>query len=238
MDYINNGGFPEMQNLRNKRGYVESLLAAILQKDIQKRFGIRNAEALRLIANHLINNSCMEINYDEMSKQFGLSDKTIQRYVAHLQQAFLVQLAAKHSFKSKIRLMGCKSYIVDPVRQNNRENAMAAENIGWRLENVVYLELVRRYASEFLDVYYYRSGAADKEVDFVVCNKNKAEMLIQVAYDISAHKTFKRETSALISASKTLGCDNLLLIAFAEPDDVVVGGRTIHIRSAVDWLLS
>lgn len=180
----------------------------------------------------------MEINYDEMSKQFGLSDKTIQRYVAHLQQAFLVQLAAKHSFKSKIRLMGCKSYIVDPGRQNNRENAMAAENIGWRLENVVYLELVRRYASEFLDVYYYRPGAADKEVDFVVCNKNKAEMLIQVAYDISAHKTFKREPSALISASKTLGCDNLLLIAFAEPDDVVGGGRTIHIRSAVDWLLS
>lgn len=68
-----------MQNLRNKRGYVESLLAAILQKDIQKRFGIRNAEALRLIANHLINNSCMEINYDEMSRHFGLSDKTIQR---------------------------------------------------------------------------------------------------------------------------------------------------------------
>ena len=86
----------------------------------------------------------MEINYDEMSKHFGLSDKTIQRYVAHLQQAFLVQLSAKHSFKSKVRLLGCKSYIVDPGRQNNRENAMAAENIGWRLENVVYLELVRR----------------------------------------------------------------------------------------------
>lgn len=47
MDYIHDGGFPEMQGLRNKKAYVQSLIEAILRKDIQKRFKIRNIEALR-----------------------------------------------------------------------------------------------------------------------------------------------------------------------------------------------
>lgn len=237
MNYINDGGFPEMQNMRNKRGYVESLIEAILRKDIQKRFNIRDVESLRKIAHHLISNSCMEVNYDELAKIFGLSDKTIQKYVSYLQQAFLVQTLSKHSFKSKSRIRGTKSYIVDPGMLNNRENSMAAENIGWRLENVVYIELLRRYANDFLDVFYYKPTAKGKEVDFIVCDKSKAQMLIQVAYDIDSPKTFKRETSSLVSASQALGCDNLLLIAFEESHDVELDGKTIHIKSALEWLL-
>lgn len=237
MVYINDGGFPEVQKIRNKRGYVESLIEAILQKDIQKRFKIRNVESLRKIAHHLISNACQEVNYDEMAKLLGLSDKTIQKYVSYLQQAFLVQILSKHSFKSRERIRGAKSYIVDSGLQNNRENSMAAENIGWRLENVVYIELLRRYANDFLDIYYYKPKANGKEVDFVVCDKNKAKMLVQVAYDIDSEKTFKRETSALVAASSVLGCDNLLLIAFADSRDIEVDGKVIHIKSALDWLL-
>lgn len=236
-NYINNGGFPEMQKLRNKRGYVESLIEAILQKDIQQRFKIRNVEALRKIAHHLISNSCHEVNNEELAKLLNLSDKTVQKYVSYLQQAFLVGLLTKHSFKSKERMRGAKSYIVDPGLLNNRENSMAAENIGWRLENVVYIELLRRYANDFLDVYYYRPTAKAKEVDFVICDKNKSLHLIQVAYDIDSPKTFKRETSALVAASAALNCDDLWLIAFADSRDVEIGGKTIHIRSAVEWLL-
>ncbi|MBP5478000.1 MAG: ATP-binding protein [Bacteroidaceae bacterium] len=237
MDYMNNGGFPEMQNLRNKRGYVESLIEAILTKDIQKRFNVRDVESLRKIAHHLINNSCQEINYGELSKSFDLSDKTLQKYVSYLQQAFLVQILVKHSFKSMERMRGSKSYIVDPGLQNNRENSMAAENIGWRLENVVYIELLRRYANDFLDVYYFKPESKGKEVDFVVCDKNKAQLLIQVAYEIDTPKTFKRETSALVAASSALGCDNLLLVSFSKSRDVEVDGKVIHIKSALDWLL-
>ncbi|MCQ2244252.1 MAG: ATP-binding protein [Bacteroidaceae bacterium] len=237
MDYINVGGFPEVQKIRNKRGYVESLIEAILQKDIQKRFKIRDVESLRKIAHHLISNACQELNYDEMAKLLGLSDKTIQKYVSYLQQAFLVQILSKHSFKSRERIRGAKSYIVDSGLQNNRENSMAAKNIGWRLENVVYIELLRRYANDFLDIYFYKPKANGKEVDFVVCDKNKAKMLVQVAYDIDSEKTFKRETSALVAASSALACDNLLLIAFADSRDIEVDGKVIHIKSALDWLL-
>lgn len=238
MEYINNGGFPEMQNMRNKRGYVERLLEAVLQKDIQKRFKIRNIDSLRKIAHHLIGNSCQEVNYDEMSKILGLSDKTVQKYVSYLQQAFLVQILVKHSFKSKKRLRGSKAYIIDPGMQNNRENSMAAENIGWRLENVVYIELLRRCANNFLDIYFYKPSSRDKEVDFVICDRNKATQLVQVAYDISTVKTFKRETSALVTASEALDCDNLLLITFTETRNVEVAGKTIHIMSALEWLLT
>lgn len=238
LDYIRDGGFPEMQNLRNKRGYVESLMEAIVLKDIQTRFRIRNIDALRKIAHHLISNSCQEVNYDELSKLLGLSDKTVQRYVSYLQQTFLVCQLMRHSLKSKERMRGAKSYCIDPGLLNNRENSMAAENIGWRLENAVFVELLRRCANDYLDIYYYRPIAKGKEVDFVVCDKNRAQMLVQVSYDIDAPKTFKRETSALAAAASALDCENLLLIAFAESRDVEIEGRTIHIRSAIDWMLA
>lgn len=237
MDYIHVGGFPEMQHLTNKRGYVESLIEAILLKDIQRRFKVRSIESLRLIAHHLISTPCQEVNYDELARQFDLTDKTIQKYVSYLQQAFLVQLLVKHSFKSKERTHGSKSYNVDPGLLSNRGNALAPENIGWRLENVVYVELLRRGSSEFLDVYYYRPGPSAKEVDFVVCDKGRALQLIQVAYDIDSPKAYKRETSALIAASEALHCDNLWLLSFAETRDVEVDGMVIHIQSVIEWLL-
>lgn len=60
--------------------------------------------------------------------------------------------------------------------------------IGWRLENVVYIELLRRCAYDFLDVYYHKSAPRAKEIDFVVCDKNRAVELIQVAYEIDIHE--------------------------------------------------
>ena len=237
MEYINNGGFPEMQNMRNKRGYVQSLMEAIVSKDIQQRFKIRNVDALRKIANHLINNVCQEVNYDSLSEMFGITDQTAKKYVDYLRQAFLVQLLMKHSFKSKERIRNVKAYIVDPGLQNNRENAFAAENIGWRLENVVYIELLRRCCSDFLDVFYYKSTPRSKEVDFVVCNQNKAVELIQVAYDIDNERSFDRETSSLVKASAALHCDKLTLIAFSPTRDIEVGNKKIHVCSATDWLL-
>ncbi|MBR1706757.1 MAG: ATP-binding protein [Bacteroidales bacterium] len=238
MDYIVTGGFPELQNLRNKRGYIESLITAILEKDIKRRFKIRNMDALRKIANHLINNACQEVNYDDMSSIFGISDKTCKKYADYLRQAFLIQVLTKHSFKSKNRIRNPKAYIVDPGFQNNRENSMAGENIGWRLENVVYIELLRRCAYDFRDVYYYKANPRAKEIDFVVCDKDQAIELIQVAYEIDTPKSFGRETSALIRAAGPLHCDHLTLIAFSPTRDVVVGGKTIHILSATEWLLS
>ena len=77
-----------------------------------------------------------------------------------------------------------------------------------------------------------------KEVDFVVCDQSKAIELIQVAYEIDSSKAYDRETSSLVKASDLLSCANLTLITFSPSRDVVVGGKTIHIVSALDWLLN
>ncbi len=237
IDYINEGGFPETQNLSNKRGYIQSLIEAIITKDIQKRFNIRNIDTLRKITHHLINNVCQEINYEKTAQLFEVTDNTVKKYVDYLKQTFLVQLLSKHSFKSKERLRNSKSYIIDPALQNNRDNSFATENIGWRLENVVFIELLRRCANEFLDVYYYKPNARAKEVDFVICNQNKAIELIQVAYEIEKTETFNREVSALITASAKLNCDKLTLIAFTDTKELEFEGKVIHIVSAIEWLL-
>lgn len=237
VEYVNDGGFPEIQNLRNKRVYVQSLIAAIVTKDIQKRFKVRNVDTLRKITHHLINNICQEINYDEISKLLNITDNTVRKYVDYLRQAFLIQLLTKYSYKSKERIRNAKSYIIDPGLQNNRDNAFASENIGWRLENIVYIELLRRCSNNFLDIYYYKANSRSKEVDFVVCNQNKTVELIQVAYDIDNVKTYNREVSSLINASTQLHCDNLSLIAFTNTRDIELQGKTIHIISAIEWLL-
>lgn len=238
MEYITMGGFPELQNIRNKRGYVQSLLEAIVTKDIRLRFKIRNVDVLRKTTNHLINNVCQEVNYGSIAELLGTTDQTVKKYVDYLRQAFLIQLLNKHSFKSKERIRNAKAYIVDPGLQNNRENSFAAENVGWRLENVVYTELLRRCSNDFLDIYYYKASPRSKEVDFVVCNQDKAVELIQVAYDIDNEKTFNRETSSLVKASTALRCDNLTLIAFTQTRDEKIDGKRIKILSAVDWLLN
>ena len=238
MDYITTGGFPEIQNIRNKRGYVQSLMEAIVSKDIQRRFNIRNVDALRKIANHLINNVCQEVKYDDLAKILNLTDMTTKKYVDYLRQAFLIQLLGKHSFKSKERIRNSKAYIVDPGLQNNRDNAFAAENIGWRLENVIYIELLRRCTNNFLDIFYYKESPRSKEVDFVVCNQDKAVELIQVAYDIDNAKTFKRETDSLIKASSSLHCDQLTLIVFTTTRDIEMAGKCIHFVSVIEWLLT
>ena len=237
MDYIHDGGFPEMQGLRNKRAYVQSLIEAILLKDIKNRFRIRDVDALRKLAHHLINNACQEVNYDELTKELGMSDKTVKKYIDYLAQAFLIQLLTRHSFKSKERIRNPKVYIVDAGMQGNRDNVLAPENLGWRLENVVYIELLRRCAYDFYDVYYYKLNPRAKEIDFVVCDKNKAIELIQIAYEIDSQRAYERETSSLVKASGALSCNNLTLITFSQTRDVEIDGKTIHIVSALEWLL-
>jgi predicted AAA+ superfamily ATPase len=237
MDYIHQGGFPEMQQLRNKRGYVQSLIEAILRKDIQQRYHVRYVEALENTANHLINNACQEVKYDDLSQLLGLSDKTLKNYVDYLRQAYLIQLLPKYSPKSKERIRNSKAYIVDPSLQNYRENALAADNLGWRLENIVYIELLRRCAREYLDIFFYKPSARQKEVDFVICNQNQVQELIQVAYEIDSEKTFKRETSALLQAAAALHCHRLTLITFSPTRQLQMEGEEISVHSVIEWLL-
>jgi len=238
-NYLLNGGFPELAHIHNKRAYVQGLIDTVIKKDIKQRYHLRNIDALQLIANHLISNACQEINFDELTELFGLgSAVTTKKYVNYLVQAFLIVQIQKFSFKSRTRLRASKGYVVDTGLIANRSDVLMTESYGWRMENIVYIELLRRAAPLFHDVYYYKPSSRHKEVDFVVCEQGHVIDLIQVSYGIDNVKTFKRETDALIQAAENLRCDNLMLIAQSETRDEVIEGKVIHVVNIIDWLLS
>lgn len=238
--YLMEGGLPELMNMKNertKRIYVEGLVEKILSKDIAIRHKIRNIEGLRRIANHLINNSCQVIDYDSLAKISGIkSENTIRKYVGYLTQAYLIQKVQKFSYKSQERICNEKAYVVDTGFIANRENSLLGPNIGWRLENVVYIETRRRYLSVAEDVYYYKPDTRSKEVDFVVCRQGKVLELIQVSYSIADSATYKREMDALVQVSKKLKCDHLTLVTLDNSRDVEYEGKLVRICNASEWL--
>lgn len=240
--YLSDGGFPELMNIsnaKNRRTYIEGLIETIISKDIAIRFNIRNTEGIRKIAHHLINNNCQTIDYAALAEVANLKTAmTAQKYTAYLSQAFLIHRLQKFSFKSRERLTCIKSYVVDTGVIANRENALLGENIGWKLENIVLIELLRRYSSAAEDIYYYKPSTRQKEVDFVVCRQGTVLELIQVSYSLEDKTTFKREVSALTAASAKTHCDKLVVICMDDSRNIEVDGKTIRIQNAVEWLLA
>lgn len=236
--YLLEGGFPEMLALHNKRAYVGSLIEAVITKDIMPRFHVRNANGLKTLTNHLINNFGQIVNMTDLVDVLKIgSDKTTRNYIDYLTQAFLIVPLTKFSYKSSERLRNSKMYVVDTGMLTYRPEALSSESLGWRLENAVYLELLRRNLPLHRDIYYYRPTARAKEVDFVVAERGNTIQLVQVSYDIGNPKTLSRELTALADASNKTGCKQLTLIACSESRKVVVGGLEINIISAVEWLL-
>lgn len=234
-EYILSGGFPELFNIKNSRGYIQALLDSIIKRDIQQRFKVKYVESLRMIANHLIDNFAQEIVYKDLAEKFGLgSSHTAENYVGYLKQAYLLLGIKKFSYKSMDRIRNEKSYVVDLAFIADREDSMLGENLGWRLENLVYIELLRRTRPLLQDVYFYRKGY---EIDFVICKRNKVIELIQVSVDISSPKTYKRETSALIKGAAELNCNKLTLITSNVNSKVTEGECNIDIVSIINWLL-
>ncbi|MCQ2335725.1 MAG: ATP-binding protein [Paludibacteraceae bacterium] len=239
-DYLINGGLPELikiNNPHNKRNYVTGLFETIITKDIVRRYKLRDTESLHRIANHLINNNCQITDYGKLSELSGLkSNKTAQKYVEYLSQAFLVHRLQKFSFKSRERISKEKAYVIDTGFIANRENALIPENLGWRLESIVLIELLRRHRSQAEDVYYYKPTTHSKEIDFVVCRQGVVNEIIQVAYNIDDTKTYKREISSLTDGAEKLHCNKLTLIAFTDTKEIISGKYKIQAYSATNWL--
>ncbi|MBP5449206.1 MAG: ATP-binding protein [Spirochaetales bacterium] len=235
-DYLKNGGFPEYLLNPDDIYYIDTLVRNILETDIKKRYKVRYDSVLTKLAWHLMNVAPATINYTELQNLFSLkSVHTAENYALYYKNAYLFLGIQKYSQKSKFRVTNEKFYPVDVALMNRRENAFAGENLGWRLETLVLIELLRRTRQHFLDVYYYsdRSG----EIDFVVCSQNRPLALYQVSYDISNPKTYKREINSLINGAKKLGCSDLYLITDHEYQDVTEKEYEIKIRPAYDWIV-
>lgn len=235
--YIMQGGFPELLNKKNPTQYVGNLVNSILKRDIEQRHKIKYTEAFEQLAHHLMNVAPVTVVEGDLAAVVGLkSGHTVDNYIGFLKEAYLLLGVKRFSRKSRMRVRAEKLYPVDVALMNGRQGAFAGENVGWRLETIVYIELLRRNRPLNQDVYYYRS-ASGYEADFIVCKDNFVSEIYQVSYDISNEKTRKRELRGLVAASEETGCRNLFLITDFWREDVVVKDLTIHIVPAYNWLL-
>ena len=233
-EYMSQGGFPELLEVKNKKAYIRNLFNSIIMRDIKQRFSVRYPEALRKMADYLTDTLCAEINYKSLAKQFSFgSAHTAENYVGYMRQAYLLIGLQKFSFKSRERIRNEKNYVIDTAFISPAKEGFSEQNFGWQLENIVCIELFRRKNQTLNDVYYYKNNY---EVDFVLVFDNKVVELIQVSVDISALKTFNREVNALFRAGTELRCDNLTLVTLNEDRTYTADNQTINIVSILKWL--
>lgn len=233
-NYLMNGGLPEMLTESDPQGYIMGLLEAIIKRDICKRFKVRYPEVLQRLATYLIDNFSQEYNATAIGELLGVSDHTIDTYTSYLQEAFLLLAVQKFSYKSRDRIRDSKIYVIDNGFISNRTNTFSTENLGWRLENAVYIELLHRAGLRFADVFYYRDRTF--EVDFIIAKDGVVEELYQVCYDMSSDKTRKREITSILQGAKKFRCSNLTIITFDQEETITEGGHTIHVIPAAPWL--
>lgn len=236
-EYMKRGGFPELMLVKNERSYVSNLVDNVLKRDIEQRYKISFTANFENMANHLLNVSPVIPAVSELAETFGFkSPHTVRNYIDYLKQAYIIIGIQKYSAKSKLRIIQEKLYAVDVALMNKRENAFAGENLGWRLETIVLLHLIRKCKYEGWDVYYLKDRSG--ECDFVVCNGNKVLQCMQVSYDISVEKTRKREINGLLLAYRQTKCKNLLLLTDHEYQEEKVDGLTVSIMPVYEWTLT
>ncbi|MBD5378311.1 MAG: ATP-binding protein [Bacteroides sp.] len=235
--YMEIGGFPEIISGEEiAEEYVDTLVSNILERDIVQRFKVRYKDAFKALSNHLMNNVPCEVVYTVLQKIFNFkNDKTVENYVGYLYQAYLLKQLRKYSPKSSERIRNAKCYPIDVSLMNARKDAFAKDNLGWRLESLVYLALCRKYGTGY-DIYYHKTDSY--EVDFVVCHRATVVELVQVSYDISSEKTLNRETSALVKAGTSLKCDKLTLVTAYEERELDIEGQIVNVCAAYKWLLT
>ena len=105
-----------------------------------------------------------------------------------------------------------------------------SENRGQRLENLVFVELMRREKE-----LYYHSGK--KECDFVLREGLRISEVIQVSVDHDSPKTKQREIEGLMDAITAYKLESGLILTLEEEDLLEVEGKTIVVKPIWKWLL-
>ena len=236
-EYMKHGGFPELLSISDKRAYVSALVDNILKRDIEQHYNISYKAAFEQLAQHLLNVSPTSIVTTDLADTFHIkSEHTVKNYLAYLRQAFILIGIRKYTAKSKVRVTQEKVYAVDVALMNQRADAFAGDNLGWRLETVVLLHLMKRCKQNGWDLYYLKERSG--ECDFIVCSGKTVMQAIQVSYGTAAEKTRKREINGLLLANRQTQCEDLLLLTDHEYGDMVKDGHRITIRPVYDWSIS
>ncbi len=235
--YLFNGGFPEIVlNPGILRNYLSSLFDSILLKDVLKRFMVRQTHQFYDLSNYLLSNYTNLFSYNQIKETLNFNSvATVQKFIGYLQEPYLFQHLTRYDPKIKNhKKTSQKIYIIDNGFVQARSFELSP-NYGRLLENLVFVELLRRNHKPELDLFYYRSRN-DREIDFLLRKGHQIEQLVQVCYDITNPKTLKRELDALIEAATELKCSNLLLITWDKEEQIEVNKFIVNLTPAYKWL--
>ena len=238
-DYLRQGGFPELLTEgASAPEYVSALIDGILERDIRQRLRQRSVRPIRAVADYLLNVVPAVLNPHALGARLELdrAPNTVKTYVDHLRRAYLLIAIHKWSRKAHLRIRNEKLYPVDVAFMGGGRQANPGENVGWRLETVVLIELLRRHRPFKDEVFYYQENRS--EADFVVCRGNNTLAVVQVSADISNPKTRDRELRGAVAAVKATGCPEATLVTLHESGEETIDGIRIRIVRARDWLCS
>ena len=234
-EYIVNSSFPYTlqldSDLKNIHEYLRGIYNSVLLKDIVARLKISDVMRLESVVKYIFDNignltSLSKIGNTLTSMGRKTDAKTIEKYIRGLTDSLLVHEVGRYNIKGKEFLSTLSKYYVADL--GLRQMILGNRNIdmGHILENVIYLELIRRKGNVYV-------GQFDKnEIDFVVINSNEIEYY-QVALTVLDENTLKRELDAFKNIK-----DNYpkYLITL---DDVMVNTDYdgIKVVNALEWLL-
>ena len=190
---------PFVRTLDDKKddieSYLDSIYNTVFAKDILKRIEIRNSELIDRLSKFMFDNianvtSINKITNALCSAGIKISVPTVTTYLDTLCSAYLFYKIKRYDIKGKMLLKTQYKYYAVDVGLRNYVLGIANRDLGRILENIVYLELLRREYK----VYIGKMG--DTEIDFVA-EKAGIKKYYQVASSVIDENTFLREIRPL-----------------------------------------
>ncbi len=196
--YLEKSAFPyalAMDTPNMVRAYLEGIYNTIFVKDVMQRKAIADPGLLESVARFLFDNigslvSTKKIADTLTSLGRKVDVKTVEKYVAALTESFILYEARRYDIQGKEQLARLEKYYLVDLGLRRVLLGNRAMDIGHVLENVIYLELLRRGFE------VYVGKVADTEVDFVAKNENGLRY-IQVAATVRDEVTLARELRPL-----------------------------------------
>ncbi len=208
-------------------GYKDS----ILLKDIVARFKLKNFIVLEDIAAFVLSNSPLLQSINKLKNNFSISYDMARDYLDYLQKAYMVFVVKKFDYSLKKQNSNEKKYFTIDIGLSNIFRVANREFYGADLENMVYLELLRRGYT----VYYYKTEN-DLEIDFVVEKSREIVALMQVSRTLEHEETLKRELQPFEKTCRELQLDNSVrrMLLAEDSSEVIDGVEVINVK---EWLL-
>lgn len=232
LDYIDTGGIPEYIFYKNK-DYLNALYESIIYRDIVARYKISEVMPLKNLVFYLAGNVGKDISYNALKEPIGVkSATTVSDYCNYIKQSFLCFFINRfsHSLKKQF-LYSKKVYFIDTALAK-QVGFRTSDDKGRLLENIVFLELLRKK----YEVYFHRDH---KECDFIIRERGKITLAIQVCYTLQDKKTREREIAGLLEAMQAYQLSYGLILTWDEEQEKAYKDEefTIDIIPTYQWLL-